>query len=427
MKALSPDWALAKPLLTAWLGQLDKLTPPKPDTAALTTWGQFKSEYLRSTNMDVSLADKSKLYRAECCARIVKTWGKLFVENIEDRQIAAITRSECERWAHSITYFYTGTYNNTIATMKLIFADAIEAGRLIRNPAATLKRVAKIRNQLSVGLAVGEAGETLTPLEKADLAAKPNEQRWYPNPAEFAKIIARMRQGTSGPERKAADLAELLFQTSCRLIESQRLCWEDVDWQRNRLRIDGAKGRSEPRPRYLPLFSDLAELLRRLDAQPHGTDIAKAGECRGTMQRACVKLGYRKLDHHDCRHSFATRYVNAGVPVPVVSDWLGHLDGGTLLLKTYRRADDAESQRWAKLCGAAEPNKAAAPQEQPRHDGQLSVAYPAQLPSQQQEIAAHDKPPHRHPKRKHGRPPGAPVAHGKAGRKFHQQRPRRKP
>ena len=41
----------------------------------------------------------------------------------------------------------------------------------------------------------------------------------------------------------------------------------------------------------------------------------------------------RKPDHHDLRHWFATRAVACGVPVPVMADWLGLKDGGTLLLR----------------------------------------------------------------------------------------------
>jgi integrase len=103
--------------------------------------------------------------------------------------------------------------------------------------------------------------------------------------------------------------------------------------------------------RYVPVMDALAKLLKRLKKRPHqhGDKIARVSECRGTMQRACTELKLpRKIDHHDLRHTFATRCVAAGVPIPVVSDWLGHKDGGVLLLKTYRHEDKAVSQNWAK-------------------------------------------------------------------------------
>jgi hypothetical protein len=43
---------------------------------------------------------------------------------------------------------------------------------------------------------------------------------------------------------------------------------------------------------------------------------------------------------------YTTQAIAAGVPVPVVSDWLGHKDGGALLLKTYRHEDESISQKW---------------------------------------------------------------------------------
>lgn len=152
----------------------------------------------------------------------------------------------------------------------------------------------------------------------------------------------------------AADFAELLSATGCRLSEANQLRWQDVDPERERLLIHGAKGRatsSNSAIRYLPFTAPLAALLARLrkpESKP--TDpICTVRECRGTMQRACVGLGLpRKLDHHDLRHAFATRAIARGIPIPIVSDWLGHKDGGALLLKTYRHEQPEVSREWAQ-------------------------------------------------------------------------------
>jgi integrase len=54
------------------------------------------------------------------------------------------------------------------------------------------------------------------------------------------------------------------------------------------------------------------------------------------------------MTHHSLRHLFATRAIESGVPVPTVARWLGHQDGGALLLKTYSHLLDSHSQASAQ-------------------------------------------------------------------------------
>jgi integrase len=49
------------------------------------------------------------------------------------------------------------------------------------------------------------------------------------------------------------------------------------------------------------------------------------------------------LTHHDLRDAFATLSIEAGVDVPTVAAWLGHADGGALLMKTYAHHRRAHS------------------------------------------------------------------------------------
>jgi integrase len=45
---------------------------------------------------------------------------------------------------------------------------------------------------------------------------------------------------------------------------------------------------------------------------------------------------------------FATRCIESGVDIPTVSRWLGHKDGGALLMKTYGHLRREHSQAQAK-------------------------------------------------------------------------------
>lgn len=51
--------------------------------------------------------------------------------------------------------------------------------------------------------------------------------------------------------------------------------------------------------------------------------------------------------HHSFRHLFATRVLESGVDLPTAARWLGHMDGGALLSRTYFHLVDEHSRRMA--------------------------------------------------------------------------------
>ncbi|MBM3852032.1 MAG: hypothetical protein FJ399_02635 [Verrucomicrobia bacterium] len=75
---------------------------------------------------------------------------------------------------------------------------------------------------------------------------------------------------------------------------------------------------------------------------PKGKFLA-VGEARKSLARACEKLGVELLTHHDLRDAFATSAIEAGVDIPTVAAWLGHADGGALLMRVYAHHRRAHS------------------------------------------------------------------------------------
>ncbi|MFM9032299.1 MAG: tyrosine-type recombinase/integrase, partial [Opitutaceae bacterium] len=71
------------------------------------------------------------------------------------------------------------------------------------------------------------------------------------------------------------------------------------------------------------------------------------GEAQKALDRACREVGAERLTHHDLRDVFATLCLEKGVDVPTVARWLGHADGGALLMKTYAHLRDAHSLEMA--------------------------------------------------------------------------------
>ena len=94
----------------------------------------------------------------------------------------------------------------------------------------------------------------------------------------------------------------------------------------------------------------MEDLLKRLKHEAGGTptgSIMKVAKCNEALARACNEIGTSKITHHDLRHLFATRCIEAGVDIPTVSRWMGHKDGGALAMKTYGHLRNEHSQEMA--------------------------------------------------------------------------------
>ncbi len=149
-------------------------------------------------------------------------------------------------------------------------------------------------------------------------------------------------------------LWRLALGTGMRRGELLGLRWSDVDFERKSLTIrqqivpvEGRPTIQEPKTakskRTIPLSDDMIGALRehrlkqteeRLLAEQYGNlDLVFAGRTgqpispRGMERRLhhrLRKLGLRLIRFHDLRHTFATVALEAGVPLKVVSETLGH-------------------------------------------------------------------------------------------------------
>jgi integrase len=190
--------------------------------------------------------------------------------------------------------------------------------------------------------------------KKWRLGAKPKEMT-LPEPEQFDAIVKAVETSGAGQARHCADLVRFLAFSGCRISEAKQVLWQDVDFERGEMRIHNAK-RSKTTSahdlRYVPIIPAMRELLERLhtDQKPKPTDrVCVLGECEKSLTRACKIVGASRITHHDLRHLFATRCIEAGVDIPTVSRWLGHVDGGALAMKVYGHLRRSHSQESAKL------------------------------------------------------------------------------
>jgi len=178
------------------------------------------------------------------------------------------------------------TVNLERAITQAVFEAAVKDGLLERNP---FKGIAREEATPRV--------RTLTPENEAKLRPflRLERQRWL----------------------------TMMLGTGLRIQEACFLEWEDLDWGRRLLRVkeEGAKwGRS----REVPIFPHVEQVVReqyeergRLwNSIPH--TYAKA------LGRASQRAGIPWLSPHDLRHSFATRYLQGGGDIYVLSKIMGH-------------------------------------------------------------------------------------------------------
>ena len=168
--------------------------------------------------------------------------------------------------------------------------------------------------------------------------------------------IKRMKKEAEGsiPARRGvpevAATFEFLCQTGMRLGEAINMCWGDVS--EDAIRIKGTK--TESADRTLLIHPSLKELLKKISRYRKSSlpeeKVLRRKNILKPLRRACKSLGIPPLRHHDLRHYFATRAVDAGIPPPVAAQLLGHKDSGQLIFKTYyQNSLKAQAEHMSKL------------------------------------------------------------------------------
>lgn len=151
-------------------------------------------------------------------------------------------------------------------------------------------------------------------------------------------------------ERELA-LVEFMYSPGCRLDEVYKLNKSDINWNAESCMVIG-KGNKERRVflnakakvhlwKYLSSRKDICEalfvtergIIRRLGAR--------------SIEKIYSELGNRISKHvhpHIMRHTFATHMLQAGVPLSVVQELLGHEDPSTTQI--YAKLDSSELQAY---------------------------------------------------------------------------------
>jgi len=298
--------------------------------SAKMTFREAADIHLRNLDGNVRLKPRTRAYYRERLRALFTSWPLLATT-----EIRKITQSDCREWSGKYGKTVSPTnFNNTISLLRHVFGVAIENGVIYANPAAVLKRA---------------------PLRGKEVR--------LPSLSQFNRLVEEMRAGKSRDSLARADFALGLAVTGTRKGEANALEWRDLDFKAGEIvvrgdAVFGTKGGEGWRR--VPMIPDARALFERLRAlrahEPLDGKVFSVRECQKSLDRACKKVGAHRITHHDLRHLFATRCIESGVDIPTVSRWLGHKDGGALLMKTYghlrREHSQAQAAKVSFACGA---------------------------------------------------------------------------
>jgi integrase len=334
---------------TAKLRLPDKLKELRKPKAEVGTFGDGRIKYEAETRNGytsrkkrlIKLAPLSIAYRLRCLKCLVRslvgciyfpnrTWKELSeqirknaLDRLDGMKASDITKKVCEAWQTRYSSQYSASvFNNTLNT----FRRMLELAGLSRdnNPAYDIGRM--------------------------DILDKPIR---LPRAEQFDRIISLVESSGAAQAQDCADLIRFLAFTGTRISEAKQAVWSDVDWQENTLQIHSVKVRGAHDgdvTRVIPLNPALKQHLVRLrhEQKSQPTDrICVVAECQGALTRACKLVGCKRLTHHDLRHYFVTKCLQAGVDVFTLAKWVGHRDNGKLLLKVYSHLQAEHSQEQA--------------------------------------------------------------------------------
>jgi integrase len=298
-----------------------------------------RDEVLASMRKAASLGDAAK----------IKTLGDAIDALKHKVMNQADTEATTKRYYGEIFTIMNDTLDRSMGVRNLSHTEAITWWRKIVLKYAPLRanNVLGMAKRLSIMLiALGLRIDN----PFADLRRKkiPEMEIHSPSREEMENLIADIRGQKKAHSQEAANFVAFLAFSGCRIGQARALCWSDVgdDWIVFRSGVPGTKGAATRR---LPISPRLRESL---DSMTRGDGMVfTLKNPHEALTRACKRMELAHLRIHDLRHFFATYAMECGVDVRTLAGWLGHKDGGVLLLRRYAHVRDSHSLSSASKLG----------------------------------------------------------------------------
>jgi len=279
------------------------------------TFRDFVAEQWKTACYDRCKPSTRKRMDSAMWTQLLPAFGTLPLDRID--------RAAVHLWFDCYSRTAPGGANRTLDMLRQVLNHAIACGHIATNPTRSIIR--NPRRKLTRFLSRDEVGRLHQALD-----------------------VHRGR----GSGQQQAEIIRLLLLTGCRKGELVRLRWSDVDGEMLRLSDSKTGPRSvflnahaqailarQPRTGSAYVFPSLADSSR-----PRSMELS-------LWQKVCRQAGLEGVRLHDLRHSFASHAVMQGVPLPVVSRLLGHVD--PRMTFRYAHVSDQETEAAAERIGVA--------------------------------------------------------------------------
>ena len=313
--------SVAEPRLADIKKELREIEVDKDSDSADVTMGDLIKKIEEDIRIQ-KLKPRTIKYYGECHNAILKTWP-----GIEDKKVRQMTATAVENWSKKLmNQFDAQRYNNIIGQMRKLLQMGKDQGVLFGDLMKGVRRAKIIPKEIS-------------------LPDKETFERWL-------GVIdkARSRWG----HRSGQTVRFLAYSGLRRLTEAALVKWGDIDFDGKFIHVKGdpttrTKNWSTRRVPFNPKLEELLKAMReeRPD-EPLSSRVLEVIDPTKQMHFASDHLGIPRIKPKDLRDWFGTICVESGVNIPTVAKWMGHKDGGVLLMRTYTHIRDEYSQELAK-------------------------------------------------------------------------------
>jgi integrase len=141
---------------------------------------------------------------------------------------------------------------------------------------------------------------------------------------------------------KIEDIVILILLTGMRRTEAVNIIKKDIDFKNNILHIKGTKTKGSDRK--IPITEELKNHLKKISKKDIIFNFSPNIVSKH-FSKLIKRIGWSNITLHSLRHTFATRCLEAGIQLKVISGWLGHSNIQTTaniymhVLKEYEREE----------------------------------------------------------------------------------------
>jgi len=221
-------------------------------------------------------------------------------------RVSDVKPSELRQWhSTALEHHAKATRNEYLRVIRQMFQIAVDDGALYKSPCDGWKEEKRG-----------------TPI------------RDTPSMEEFTAIVESIRgQAFSAHAEESATFLEFLGLAGVGNSEAAALSWEDVDWNRGKIRLLRNKTDTGFE---IPVFPAVRPVLERLYKLSDGRGrVFGVSNIKRALEAACKRLGLPHYQHRSFRRMFITRAIENGIDFKTIASWQGHRDGGVLVARTY--------------------------------------------------------------------------------------------